>query len=197
MSTTLPDHTEVWSQLWREVESTPAAPDLRKLVARDSRRLFLTVASECVVALGLITWSISLVLADPSLEGFLWIASLLAFLAIAVGFTTWNRRGLWRVSGNSTSAYVTLCIDRCYSRLLSARFAMWLLVVESVFVAGWRLLRAVLDPAAGETALGLASVLVGLLLLNGIAMLCVHFYSARVRGELERYKTMRAWLSTT
>jgi len=197
MSTTLPNDTEVWSQLWRQVESTPATPDLRQLVARDSRRLFLAVASECVVAIALLTWSTTFVLADPSLEGFLWIGSLLAFLVIAFAFTTWNRRGLWRASGNSTSAYVTLCIDRCYSRLLAARFAIWLLAVESVFVAGWRLLRAALDPTAGETALGLATVLVGLLLLNGIVMLWVRFYSARVHGELESYKTMRAWLSAT
>ncbi|HEX7707584.1 MAG TPA: hypothetical protein VF701_14100 [Thermoanaerobaculia bacterium] len=58
------------------------------------------------------------------------------FVAIAVAFVVWNRRGTWRNIGESTADYARLTTLRARRQRQSLRFGLALFVVEVIAIVG-------------------------------------------------------------
>lgn len=186
------ESAEFWSAAWQDLDPEPAALDLRRTVARERLRMAIVVIAEALVVLGTLGLATALVVREPSVEGALWIGSLVVFFAATVAFTVWNRSGLWNAAGETTAAYVALRIDRCCARLLAARFAVGLVIVESLFVVGWRFVSSWVDGALVPA--NLARTLLLLAGASAAVLLFAHHHQRRTERELEQLRGVRAAL---
>jgi len=187
------DVMQSWSTAWQKIDPQPAPLDLRRLVSRDRLILVVTIALEVLTTIGLLVFAATRLRNAPSVEGVLWLGSLVVFCAAATAFSIWNRSGLLRATNETTLAYIALCIDRCCARLLSARFALVLSLSESAFVVVWVAIRGWLEGAILSASL--FNSLVFLVVFNLALGMGTHFYQRKVRRELESFQRLRAELS--
>lgn len=137
-----------WQNLmddWREDAPTAAPAGLPKEERRRIRRkvrlrsygLILMAAFEILGSLAVLVF-LALELPERhrpvDLVGF---AGMVVFLAAALAFTTWNRRGMWWPAAESTRTFVELSAERCRRRLRTLRFCPWLLGAEVAFLIPW------------------------------------------------------------
>ena len=187
------DSTEFWSLTWQQLDTGPATLDLRRSVSRERLRMAIVVATEALVVVGTLAFATVLVVREPSVEGVLWIGALLVFFAATIAFTVWNRSGLWNATAETTAAYVALRIDPCCARILAARFALVLVIVESLFVLGWHFVSSWLEGLTVPA--NLARTLLLLAGANAAVLLFAHHHQRRAERELEQLRRIRAALS--
>lgn len=122
-------------EIWRRGDDPVSPPAIRRAVRRQQWRLAGVVLGELAVTVIVVAatlWRI-----DRGLDGFwwTWLAVLWASWLAALGFTAWNRRGVWRADGRSTRAYLALLLERARRRQRTARFVLVLLGCEAAAVA--------------------------------------------------------------
>ena len=122
------------SEAWRSRDEGVDAVPLRRTVANHRLMLVAVTAAEILFTCGL-AWLTYVVLRGGITSWkIVWAISVWVFVAIAFAFVLWNRRGTWTAEAESVAEYVRLTRLRAERQLRSLRFAVWLLVAESVVV---------------------------------------------------------------
>lgn len=122
------------SEVWRSADGGVGTAPLRRTVA--THRLFLIIATAAeILLLGALAW-VTYAVMRPGITSWkvVWAVSLWVFVVIAYSFVWWNRRGTWVAHGDSVAEYVRLTKLRAERQLRSLRFAVALLIAESVVV---------------------------------------------------------------
>lgn len=135
-STEWTDLLAIWQQSGPE-EDGSGVQGLRRRVFAESRRMSLVLFAEYAIG-AFITCFVAWKLAtDKGLDTFVWGFAMLWFTAMALQFTSANRRGLWIPAAESTVAYLDLALERVTRREKSLRFAWLLLGLQVLFLVGW------------------------------------------------------------
>ncbi len=119
---------ESWRALWTG-EEVPAL-DVRLVVARGRRRLVRRLMLDIVVAVAWTAVAIALfrLRPDPALMAL--GAGIIAFVAVAFGFSIWNTAGVWEPTGASVRDFILLALERCRRDLRAVRFGLWFTAIE-------------------------------------------------------------------
>jgi len=130
---------EAWRGAWQsERDRRPPIPaELRRLVARERRKLVLTVTLEALLVVGSLLGVGVAVRRHPDALTWTWAGAVVVLFAGGIAFAWWNRRGLLDPEGETCEKYLALARARCASRIRSVRFVYWLLAVEVVFLLAW------------------------------------------------------------
>lgn len=121
------------SEVWKSGETQSAEP-LRRLVRAKRRTLALVVAGEVALVAAFFALSLYVVRDGVVPWEVVWLVSLWTFVAIAVGFAWWNRRGTWQPLGDSVAEYVRLSRLRCERQRTTVRLVLLLFVAETAAV---------------------------------------------------------------
>lgn len=177
---------QAWMGAW---QSGPGpGPEVRRALQRRVRRRSLGLkalaAGEVLFAAAMLAFLLRIAAFSRRLPDTLAMLALALLVVGAVGWSLWNRRGLWRPSAETSRAYLALSLARCRRRLRGLRFGWVLLAAEvAVFLPwiGWRIWReGPADPV-------LASYLWGyllLVLLVGVAAVVLALLARYSRREL-------------
>jgi hypothetical protein len=166
---------EAWqSEAPEEAAPAPLSDKVRRRIRRKVRLhsygLILLAIFEVTGCAGILLWLFRDLLEDgPNAVEIAGFAGTAFFVAVALVFSFWNRRGAWWPAAESTRAFVDLSLERCRRKLRTLRFCPWLLAAELAFVIPWAAwaiqTRPELDAKDGAlvfgwTALASASLLV-------------------------------------
>jgi hypothetical protein len=185
---------EAITRAWLDAPAEPQDPrDIRASVLAGNRRLSLTLLAEyCVgaVLVGIAAWQLA---TREGLDTFVWGFALLCFTAMALQFSTWNRRGLWRPAAESTRDYLDLALERVWRRERAVRFAWLLFGLEFVFLLAWYPLTWFLWPEQSWTLLERTPRMAAALGLVTLALIGWSIRSMQLareeRCELERLRS--------
>jgi len=162
--------------LWHELPAT-APSDLRRTVDRQTRRLRRVIWAEAALVVVMAVWLARVLPLLPPGERRWWLVASALHVVTVVGFTVWNRRGIFEPLGESTRDYLRLARLRLTRSLRTSSFVVGLIVVEALVLvlatAGWGQRRA--NAAIGLAVVGVALTLIGTL-----------WYRARAKRELTR-----------
>ena len=122
------------SELWVSSPQAIDADALKRVAAAHRRRLVLNSLGEVAFIIGL-AWLTRVVLRD-GIEAWelVWTVTLWAFMAAALAFAWWNRRGTWRALGDSVADYIHLTRTRAERQRRSLWFGIALFVAEVVVI---------------------------------------------------------------
>lgn len=135
-STEWTDLVKVWQQSAPR-DSDTGADGIRQRVVAQSRRMSLALFAEYATG-AFITCCVAWKLAtDKGLDTFVWGFAVLWFTAMALQFTSDNRKGLWIPATESVVAYLDLALERVKRRQKSLRFAWLLLGMQVLFLIAW------------------------------------------------------------
>ena len=187
-----------WESLqatWQESppEDRLDALRLRRRVRLQGLGLFLLAGIEILLAAAALIYLTSLTLASPRPSILVGTAAVFLFLAMAFAFSFWNRRGLWRAHGESTSAFAELWHRRCLGQLRTVRFTWALLAAEVIFLAAWFPWQIRTTPtlqAAGSAPFVRAYSMLALITLAYVIFLV--WFRKRTLGELAE---VERWLA--
>ncbi|WP_445365273.1 hypothetical protein ACJJJB_18140 [Microbulbifer sp. ANSA001] len=130
---------KIWKQLPVNTE-VPAA--ILKWVRRQERRMRLVVAFEWLVVLGVGIYVVVAILNKDQSDVILRLAFALSMLALAVGFSMTNRRGLWAPLEESAKAYVDLGLLRLKRKRREVHFSWFFLFLQIFLIGIWSYARA-------------------------------------------------------
>ena len=99
--------------------------------------MILGMLCEYAFAALLVCFAVWKLATNDGLDAFVWGFAVLWFTAMAVQFSSANRRGLWRPGGESTRDYVELALERVRRREASVRFAWLLYALQVAFLVAW------------------------------------------------------------
>ena len=122
------------SELWRSADDRVDAAPLRRTVATHRLMLVAVTAVEILFTLALAWLTYAVLRGGMTSWKVAWAISVWVFVAIAFSFVLWNRRGTWTADSESVAEYVRLTRLRAERQLRSLRFAVGLLVAESIVV---------------------------------------------------------------
>lgn len=129
-----------WRSDWMARGVSDAAllrPDLRRLVDRKRRRMFLVLCGELLFGALMLAFSAWFASQRPKLEWILWAAVIWAGTFFAAGFKVWNKAGTWRALQQTNAAFLDLSRHRCLRELRAIHIGRWFLAVQSAIVATW------------------------------------------------------------
>lgn len=134
---------EAWqSEAPGEPAPAPLSDEVRRRIRRKVRLhsygLILLAVFEVTGCAGILLWLFRDLLEDgPNAVEISGFAGTAFFVAVALAFSFWNRRGAWWPAAESTRAFVDLSLERCRRKLRTLRFCPWLLAAELAFVIPW------------------------------------------------------------
>lgn len=128
--------TRVWLDDAAAVETGDTLA-VRERVRADSRRMSIAMLLEFAVGAALVCTAAWVLATRDGLDSFVLGFALLWFTAMALQFSSTNRRGLWQPASESTRAYIDLALERLRRRERALRFAWLLYVLEVVFLVAW------------------------------------------------------------
>lgn len=135
-----------WKDLmadWQADEATPAPLSgearqrIRRKVQRYGRWMILVTLSEAAGCAALLAWIWKESLDEPRAIGTVGFAGTAVLIAVALGFSLWNRRGTWAPATESTLTFVELSLERQRRKLVALRFCPWFLALELAFLVPW------------------------------------------------------------
>jgi drug/metabolite transporter (DMT)-like permease len=129
-----------WRADWMAGEVSDAAmlrPDLRRLVDRKRRRMFLALFGELFFGAVMLAFSAWFASQRPTLEWILWAAVIWAGTFFTAGFKVWNKAGTWRALQQTNAAFLDLSRHRCLRELGAIHTGRWFLAVQLAIVAPW------------------------------------------------------------
>jgi hypothetical protein len=147
------------STLWASAQEPVDAGLLRKVVRAHRRGLVAVTVGEIVLAIAFAWLSYAVLRDGVEPWTLVWVATLWIFMAAAVAFAWWNRRGTWRALGDSVADYVRLTRVRAERQRRSMIFGVALYVAEVVAVVAQLQWFDRLTPFA-IVLLGVASIIV-------------------------------------
>jgi hypothetical protein len=133
------DELREWIADWQtEPEPAPEVRDaIRRRVKRQTLKMMLSLAGEVVLTLGLLGIVINSAVRWPEPLNLAAMAGLVVLIFWAIGSSLWFRRGTWRPSAETTSAFLDLSILRCRRRLAALRAGWFLLAMEEAILIPW------------------------------------------------------------
>ena len=184
---------DVWRAEWQA--SSPALPDLKARVERETRRMRRVIAGECAVTFvfggGSLAWAWLTQRTDVLiLAGGIWV-----FIALAWTISFLMRRQAWAPATMSTTAFVDLSILRCQRQIESIGAQCLLYVLLVAFNLAWIYLASPARPADGVwrflTGIDVAWVWAVTVILAVVAVR----RKQRLSTELDRLIQLRAFMS--
>jgi hypothetical protein len=159
--------------------------EVRAAAIRQQRRLRASYLSSLLAAMLLLSFSAVAIRREPSLESWLWAATVWITTLLATAFSIWNWRGLWKANVRSVADFARAYEARSLAMLRGVRFGYAFLALQSVISfpwLAWDLVTRQITPARFAISL---SILVCL-----VAGFAVWFRASRRRalGELEQVR---------
>jgi len=135
-----PDGDVGWAELrdtWTVAAATPApgAATMRTLARRQTWGWMAGALGELGVAAGILALVARQTHGQPGFP--VALATTVVLVAVAVAFSYWNRRGLWRPEAQTTYAFALLARQRARSATRAVRFGYQLLAAECLFLVLW------------------------------------------------------------
>jgi hypothetical protein len=133
------DELREWIADWQtEPEPAPEVRDnIRRRVKRQTLKMALSLAGEVVLTAGLLAIVIRSAVLWPEPLNLAAMAGLAMLIFWAIGSSLWYRRGTWRPSAETASAFLDLSILRCRRRLAALRAGWFLLALEEAILIPW------------------------------------------------------------
>lgn len=128
---------------WQTEEPVPASLSdearqrIRRKVRRYGYRMILLTLFEIAGCAATLAWIWKESLDEPRAIGAVGFAGTAVLIAVALGFSLWNRRGTWAPASESTLTFVELSLERQRRKLIALRFGLRLLAVELAFLIPW------------------------------------------------------------
>lgn len=128
---------------WQVEETTPAPLSdearqrIRRKAQRHGRWMILLTLLEWMGCAALLAWVWTESLDEPRAIGTVGFAGTAVLIAVALGFSLWNRRGTWAPATESTLTFVELSLERQRRKLEALRFGPWFLALELAFLVPW------------------------------------------------------------
>jgi len=178
-----------WIDDWQQ-DAEPAAAARERIRARVKRQSFrqkLFVAGEWAVGAGILAflaaavWGVSNPLEVPVALAFLLL------LAGTVAYSVWNRRGLWKPSAETASAFLALSEARCRGRLRAVRASYVILAIEIAIFAPWIWSR--LGGAAGPALARAYAFLAVFVAVAVMVLVLIRRRTLRDLGELDALRS--------
>jgi hypothetical protein len=138
---------------WQSEEPVPAPlsdearQSIRKRVRRYGHRMILLTLSEVAGCAATLAWIWKESLDQPRAIGIVGFAGTAVLMALALGFSLWNRRGIWAPATESTLTFVELSLERQRRKLVALRFCPWFLAAELAFLVPWSVWALLSKPA--------------------------------------------------
>lgn len=138
---------------WQVEETTPAPLSdetrqrIRKRVRRHGYGMILLTLIEVAGCAALLAWIGKASLDQPRAIGTVGFAGTAVLIAVALGFSLWNRRGTWAPASESMLTFVELSLERQRRKLVALRFGPWFLAVELAFLVPWSVWALLSRPA--------------------------------------------------
>ncbi|WKD49588.1 hypothetical protein [Microbulbifer spongiae] len=175
--------------LWRQQPVQTVVPTaILHWVRRQERRMRLVMLSEWLFGIAVGFHAITTILAKDRPDNTLWLVFVLSMLALAMGFSLVNRRGLWAPLEESARAYVDLALLRLRRKRREVHFCWLFLLIQTVIILGWHL-----ASLYGESPAPLIHdphkamlILLGLMGFMVIYSLYIYRRTAREKAALER-----------
>ena len=145
-----------WRDLMADWQADEAAPAplsdearqrIRRKVRRYGRGLVLLTLFEIAGCAAALAWLWKELLAQPGAVGTVGFAGTAVFIAVALAFSFWNRRGIWAPASESTLTFVELSLERQRRKLVALRICPWFLAAELAFLVPWTLWALLSKPA--------------------------------------------------
>jgi hypothetical protein len=183
MSEARDDELLEWTRDWQAAEPDGSPADLRRQVARRSRGLAAVTAGEAVMSAAFATALVRLAL-DPGHPADVPLAiGLLGVIALAFGFSLWNRRGVWRPRADTVRASLELSLRRARRRLRGLTAGWGVLALEVLLLLPWAVVRT---DQLGSRAVALLFLAV---MAGGAAMALV-LLGRRTRREIAELEAL-------
>ncbi|WP_299944794.1 hypothetical protein [uncultured Microbulbifer sp.] len=126
--------------LWRQQPVQTVIPAaILHWVRRQERRMRLVMLSEWLFGVAMGFYAVTTILAKDRPDNALWLVFVLSMLALAMGVSLVNRRGLWVPLEESARAYVDLALLRLRRKRREVLFCWLFLLVQTVIILGWHL----------------------------------------------------------
>jgi hypothetical protein len=138
---------------WQTDEASPAPLSgevrqrIRQKVRRYGYRMILLTLSEVAGGAAMLAWIWKGSLDQPRAIGTVGFAGTAVLMALALGFSLWNRRGTWAPASESTLTFVELSLKRQRRKLEALRFCPWFLAGELAFLVPWSVWALLSRPA--------------------------------------------------
>lgn len=188
------------ARLWLDqpVAATDDPQAIRARVREQGRRMSLALVGEYAMGLLLVCVAAWKLATDQGPDTFVWGFAVLWFTAMALQFTTENRRNLWAPSAESTRDYVALALVRLDRRERALRFNWMLYGLQCIFLLAWLPATWFLWPDQAWTLIERLPLMAGLLALitAGLVAWTISVRTA-VRNERAEYERLRDELATS
>jgi hypothetical protein len=198
-SSATPDWNQI-AQLWLDqpVTATDDPQAIRTRVREQGRRMSLALVGEYAVGLLFVCIAAWKLATDKGPDTFVWGFAVLWFTAMALQFTSENRRGLWVPSAESTRDYVMLALARLDRRERALRFTWILYGLQCVFLLAWLPATWFLWPEQAWALIERLPLMIGLLALitTGLVAWTISARTA-IRNERVEYHRLRDELAAS
>lgn len=174
-----------WTRDWQAGEPVRNPADLRRQVARRSRGLVALTVGEALLSAGFAAALVRLAL-DPGHPADVPLAiGLLGVIALAFGFSLWNRHGVWRPRADTVRASLELSLRRARRRLRGLAAGWGVLALEVLLLLPWAIVRT---DRLGSRAVALLFLAV----IAGGAACALVILARRTRREIEELEALAA-----
>ena len=145
-----------WNDLmadWQAEEpvAAPLSDEARQRIRRRVRlygyRMVLITLFELAGCAAMLAWVWKGSMDEPRAIGTVGVAGTAVIIAVALGFSLWNRRGVWAPATESTLTFVELSLERQRRNLMALRFGPWFLAGELAFLIPWSVWSLLSKPA--------------------------------------------------
>jgi len=188
---------------WQSEEAMPGEaisvqlPDearqrIRKRVRRYGWRMILVTLFEVLGCAATLAWIGKESLDQPRAIGTVGFAGTAVLMALALGFSLWNRRGTWAPATESTLTFVELSLERQRRKLVALRFGPWLLAAELAFLIPWSVWALLSRPAEPWRWLFAFGWMIG---MSALLLVWSAWYKRRTLRETAEWEELRRALS--
>lgn len=186
-----------WNDLmadWQAEEPAPAPLSeegrqrIRRRVRRYGYKMILITLFELAGCAAMLAWVWKGTLDEPRAIGTVGVVGTAILIAVALGFSLWNRRGIWAPATESTLTFVELSLERQRRKLEALRFCPWFLAGELAFLVPWSVWALLSKPAEPWRWFFAFGWMIG---LSAFFLVFWAWYKKRTLRELAEWEELR------
>jgi len=183
---------DAWRRAWQA--ESPALPDLKARVERETRMMRRFVAAEILVTVVIGGGSLVLALLSRAMDMFVLAIGVWVFIAIAWTISFLLRRGAWAPLTATTTAFLDLSILRCRRRREAVVAQVVLYVLILAFDLVW-IYASASGPRHGAIAFLTSSGIAWVWPVTGLLGIVAVRHRLKLTRELETLTALRRSLS--